>query len=104
MRVLDDAGNVLSEPEPHPLQPPSAFFDTWPEYLWDEALRGSNAETWALSPEQEERFDRAVAEVFADPDHIATHNLRAAYQGVICAALASAGLPDALTANGRLVA
>jgi hypothetical protein len=92
MRVLDDAGNVLSEPEPHPLQPPSAFFDTWPEYLWDEALRGSNAETWALSPEQEERFDRAVAEVFADPDHIATHNLRAAFQGVICAALAAAGL------------
>jgi hypothetical protein len=100
MSLLDDASNV----EPGPLQPPSAFFDTWPEYLWDCALRESGAETWALSPEQEERFDRAVAEVFADPDHIATHNLRAAFQGVICAALASAGLPDALVENGRLVA
>jgi len=90
MSLLDDASNV----EPGPLQPPSAFFDTWPEYLWDCALRESGAETWALSPEQEERFDRAVAEVFADETH----------QGVICAALASAGLPNALVTDGGLVA
>lgn len=88
--------------EPQTLLPPE--FRSWPEYLWDEALRRAGAAGWNLHICQEERFDAAVDEIMRDPDHIATHNLRAAFQGVICAALASAGLPNALVENGRLVA
>ena len=76
--------------EPQTQLPPE--FRSWPEYLWDEALRRAGAAGWNLHICQEERFDAAVDAIVFDREHIATHNVLAAFEGVIVSALAAAGL------------
>lgn len=81
---------TLTQTEPQTQLPPE--FRSWPEYLWDEALRRAGAAGWRLSIDQEERFDREVDAIVFDQEHIATHNLLAAFECVIVSALAATGL------------
>jgi hypothetical protein len=76
-RVLDDAGNVLAEPDAD--EPMYAFSDetTWPEQLFDRAL-----ERFANGVDGDELAEQ-VESIVSDPHHPMTLRLEAAFDALV---------------------
>lgn len=83
---------TLTQAEPQTQLPPE--FRSWPEYLYDEALRRAGAADWNLTPDQEERFDQAVDALVMDAGSNARWALDMAFGTVIGYAAAKAGMPQ----------